>query len=101
MDHCDCCNRIARTPYHHDNHNPPYDSYDYCEACYNVGCDGPGDCSLRLETCETHAWKYSGDVRWCRLCGVSERSNLPEISSVDMEYVMKSLGVQEVANGDA
>lgn len=43
---CDCCGRSVPTPYHHDNHNPPYDGYDYCQECYDLGCGGPGDCSV-------------------------------------------------------
>ena len=44
---CGCCQRVVDTPYHHDNHNPPYDGYDYCQGCYDWGCGDPNDtCSF-------------------------------------------------------
>lgn len=44
---CGCCERNVDTPYHHDNHNPPYDGYDYCQGCYDWGCGDPSDtCSF-------------------------------------------------------
>lgn len=44
---CDCCGQErAALPYHHDNHNPPYDGYDYCQICYDAGCGGPSDCAV-------------------------------------------------------
>lgn len=42
---CECCFRMVdELPYHHDNHNPPYDGYDYCADCN--GCGGPSDCCV-------------------------------------------------------
>lgn len=43
LGYCGCCDRNVKTPYHHDNHNPPYDGYDYCQACYDAGCGDPND----------------------------------------------------------
>lgn len=40
---CECCERSIVTPYHHDNHNPPYDGYDYCQECHDAGCGDPND----------------------------------------------------------
>lgn len=40
---CECCQRVVDAPYHHDNHNPPYDGYDYCQGCYDAGCGDPND----------------------------------------------------------
>lgn len=66
---CECCDRVVgKLPYHHDNHNPPYDGYDYCQACYDWGCGGPSDCH------------YS-------------TPDLKEPSESDMDYVRKSLGL--------
>lgn len=37
---CDCC-QFQRTelPYHHDAHDDSGDSWDYCQQCYDIGCD--------------------------------------------------------------
>ena len=51
MGDCDCCGATnVDLPYHHDNHNPPFDGYDYCQACWDWGCDGPGWCSAPPRT---------------------------------------------------
>lgn len=45
---CECCDRFVPTPYTHTEHNPPYDTWSYCQECYDAGCTGPyGDgCEL-------------------------------------------------------
>ena len=37
---CDCCGRAeAKLPYHHDAKDGSAMSWDYCQACYDAGCD--------------------------------------------------------------
>lgn len=43
---CDCCGRKVPTPFHHDAHDDSGDSWDYCQECYDTGCDLVS-CSLR------------------------------------------------------
>lgn len=42
---CDCCGRNVPTPFHHDAHDDSGDSWDYCQECYDTGCD-LRECSL-------------------------------------------------------
>lgn len=47
--YCDCCTLWRDTlPYHHDAHDDSGDSWDYCRACWDEGCD-LRSCSLPPE----------------------------------------------------
>lgn len=35
---CDCCGHAGNLPYHHEAHDGSA-SWDYCQACYDAGCD--------------------------------------------------------------
>lgn len=37
---CDCCNRqVQDLPYSHIDHDPPHHQTDYCQGCWDWGCD--------------------------------------------------------------
>lgn len=38
---CECCERYRPTPYSHTQHDPPHQSWVYCQECYDEGCEGP------------------------------------------------------------
>lgn len=37
---CDCCGQNReKLPFHHEAHDDSGDSWDYCQECYDAGCD--------------------------------------------------------------
>lgn len=51
QDRCECCDRYRKTPYSHTDSNPPYETWTYCQECYDAGCSGPhtGYCELDVD----------------------------------------------------
>lgn len=81
--YCECCERHVPTPFHHDDHNPPYDGYDYCRDCYDQGCDGPtGNFGCSLPD---------------KFFDVVPKTSEP--TDDDMAYVLNSLGITPEEGG--
>lgn len=74
---CDCCGQQRqKLPFHHDAHDDSGMSWDYCQECYDTGCDLV-TCSLQQHAFALDAIEFYATGTWrCQQCKLPKSNHV-------------------------